>query len=275
MAGALGRKRVLITRAPGQSGRLRDALLAVGAVPVSAPAIQILDPVEWNELDRALGELDSFDWLLFTSQSAVERVCDRLAGRPPAEPGGSRGRMAAADDAVLPDAARGGLSLPANLKIAAVGQATASALCSRGLPVHLTPADAHGEGLAAALLPHLTPGARLLLPRGDLADQRLPGALRVAGCEVQAVIAYRTAPASAPDQRLIDECQKGIDWVILTSGSTVKGLLNLLGGKLPPGAKIAVLGPATAKAARAAGLPVDLVSPVATVEALVQTMDNP
>lgn len=246
MDGALGRKRVLITRAPGQSGRLRDALLAVGAVPVSAPAIQILDPEEWGELDQALAELDSFDWLLFTSQSAVERVCDRLASRP----------------------------LPARLKLAAVGQATAASLRDRGVTVHLTSADARGEGLAAALQPHLAPGTRLLLPRGDLADQRLPDALRAAGCTVQTVIAYRTAPASAPDQRLIDECQKGIDWVILTSGSTVTGLLALLGGKVPQGAKIAVLGPETAKAAEAAGLHVDLISPVATVDGLVQAMDN-
>lgn len=247
MAGALGQKRVLITRAPGQSGRLRDALLAVGAVPVSAPAIQILDPEGWAELDGALAALDSFDWILFTSQSAVERVCDRLAGQ----------------------------GLPSHLQVAAVGQATAAALRARGLPLHLTPADARGEGLAAALLPHLNPGARLMLPRGDLADQRLPEALRAAGCAVQAVIAYRTAPASAPDQTLIAECQQGIDWVILTSGSTVTGLLALLGGRVPLGAlRIAVLGPETAKAAEAAGLRVDLISPIATVEALVRAMDN-
>lgn len=266
MAGALGRKRVLITRAPGQSGRLRDALLAVGAVPVSAPAIQILDPVEWTELDRALAELDSFDWLLFTSQSTVERVCNRLQRLV--------GSEAASDMAPGAADAPQGLSIPPRLRVAAVGEATAAALRARGLPVHLTPTDARGDGLAAALQPYLAPGALVLLPRGDLADQRLPDALRAAGCDVQTVIAYRTAPASAPDQRLVDECQQGIDWVILTSGSTVTGLLALLNGKLPLGAKVAVLGPETAKAARAAGLPVDLVSPVATVEALVQAMDK-
>ncbi|HLO04226.1 MAG TPA: uroporphyrinogen-III synthase [Symbiobacteriaceae bacterium] len=248
MDGALGRKRVLITRAPGQSGRLRDALLAVGAEPVSAPAIQILDPDDWTELDRALAALDTFDWLLFTSQSAVDRVCDRLG-------------------------AQAGL-LPTHLRIAAVGEATAALLRARGLPVHLTPADARGDGLAAALLPHLAPGARLLLPRGDLADQRLPDALRAVGCAVETVIAYRTAPASAPDQNLIDECSQGMDWVILTAGSTVTGLLALLGGHIPPGVKIAVLGPETAKAVENAGLQVDLVAPIATVDALVKAMDN-
>jgi uroporphyrinogen-III synthase len=253
MAGALGRKRVLITRAPGQSGRLRDALLAVGAVPISAPAIQILDPVDWSPLDAALARLASYDWLLFTSQSAVDRVCDRLtlaAGGAPSAP------------------------IPAHLCIAAVGEATAARLRERGLPVHLTPADARGEGLAAALLPHLKPGARLLLPRGDLADKRLPDALRAAGCLVDTVIAYRTAPASAPDPALIATVAQGLDWVILTSGSTVTGLLALLGGQAPAGSKIAVIGPETAKAAQAAGLTVDLVSPAATVEALVAAMDG-
>lgn len=286
MAGALGRKRVLITRAPGQSGRLRDALLVVGAVPVSAPAIQILDPEGWAELDGALAALDSFDWLLFTSQSAVERVCDRLE-RAQGAPGGSTAPPDAAGEA------QPTLRVPPHLRIAAVGQATAAALRARGLPVHLIPVDARGEGLAAALQPHLSPGARqaspsedrarlapqqvaarLLLPRGDLADQRLPEALRAAGCAVQTVIAYRTAPASAPDQTLIAECRRGIDWVILTSGSTVTGLLALLDGELPPGAKVAVLGPETAKAAEAAGLHVDLISPTATVDALVKAMDN-
>jgi uroporphyrinogen-III synthase len=244
MAGRLRDKKVLITRAPGQSGRLRDALRAVRAVVLSAPAIQVCDPPDWAPLDRALGAIGEYDWLLFTSQSAVDRVCDRLTTVPP------------------------------GLRIGAVGEATAARLRERGLPVHLVPAEARGEGLAKALLAHLAPGARLLLPRGDLADSRLPDGLRAAGCQVESVIAYRTLPASQPDPVLIQECSQGLDWVILTSGSTVTGLLALLSGKVPPEAKIAVLGPETAKAALAAGLHVHLVAPTATVESLVAAMDD-
>lgn len=250
MVGLLARKRVLITRAPEQSGRLRDALLAAGATPVVAPAIQILDPTDWAPLDGALERLAAFDWVLFTSQSAVERVSKRLAGRP----------------------------LPPSLRIAAVGEATALHLREQGWPVHFIPADARAVGLIAELLPQLGPGTRLLLPRGDLADQRLPEALLAAGCIAECVITYRTAPATQPDPALIAECRQGLDWLLFTSGSTVTGLLALLGGQPPqalaPGVRIAVLGPETKRAAEAAGLTVDLVSPVMTVEALVAALDQ-
>lgn len=246
MAGRLRDQKVLITRAPGQSGRLRDALRALGATVLSAPAIQIAEPPDWAPLDRALGRLGEFDWLLFTSQSAVDRVAGRLGG-----------------------------ALPPTLRIGAVGEATAARLRDLGFPVALVPADARGEGLAAALLPHLGRGGlRILLPRGDLADVRLPGALEAAGCQVESVVAYRTLPAERPDPALIAACNQGLDWVILTSGSTVTGLLALLDGQVPSTAKIAVLGPETAKAAAAAGLHVHLVAPVATVDSLVAAMDD-
>jgi uroporphyrinogen III methyltransferase/synthase len=250
MAGALLGKRVLITRAPAEAGRLRDALLAAGAHVHAVPAIQVVDPEDWAPLDQALGRLAAYDWLLFTSQNAVARVGARL-------PGG----------------------LPPDLRIAAVGASTARALQAAGLPVDLVPADARGEGLAEALRPHLRPGDRLLLPRGDLADDRLPNKLRALGCEPDEVIAYRTIPAAAPDPDLIAQfCQAGFDWVVLTSGSTVTGLLALLGGQRPQalaaGARIAVIGPETAKAAAAAGLTVDLIAPSPRAEALVAAMDG-
>jgi uroporphyrinogen-III synthase len=88
------------------------------------------------------------------------------------------------------------------------------------------------------------------------------------------VITYRTLPADKPDPVLIETSRRGLDWVILTSGSTVTGLLALLDGNVPAETQIAVLGPETAKAAQAAGLHVNLVAPTATVDSLVAAMDE-
>lgn len=91
-------------------------------------------------------------------------------------------------------------------------------------------------------------GVRVLLPRseGPLADQ-----IRAAGADVVAVALQRRLPIEP--RRWPEEA----DWVAVTSPATFD-VLEGLGLRLPPGAKIAVVGEATAAAARAHGHSVDL-----------------
>jgi len=63
-------------RAPLPSDRSAQSAAAAGAIPILLPVIQILPPERISRRsDSALGPLNEFDWVLFTSQTAVP---DRL-----------------------------------------------------------------------------------------------------------------------------------------------------------------------------------------------------
>ena len=69
--------RVLVTRASHQAGKLSEGLRALGAVPVEVPLLEIQPPADFAPLDRALRELDSYDWLILTSANTVQSLQQR------------------------------------------------------------------------------------------------------------------------------------------------------------------------------------------------------
>jgi uroporphyrinogen-III synthase len=234
----LGFPRVLVTRAAGQADALALALVDRGLAPVSVPAIEF-EPAD-DGLATAIEGLSGFDWVVVTSANAVRAVgatADRL-GRPLAGASGQPGW-------------------------AAIGVATARALRSAGVSLAVRPRRADAVALAEAL--PLTGGERILVPRSEIADDRLIEALVARHATVQAVTAYRTIEGPASSVPLLARALSGGGGapgngpaaVILTSGSTARGLLKLadeLGLRDRALAIPAIcIGPATAAAARAAG----------------------
>ena len=67
-----------VTRAETQLGEARRLFEAAGASVVDLPALVVTPPDEWGPLDDALGELDDFHWLVFSSGNGVEAVEQRL-----------------------------------------------------------------------------------------------------------------------------------------------------------------------------------------------------
>ncbi len=124
MALPLTGRRVLVTRAAHQAGKLSDGLRALGVEPVEVPVIEIQPPPNFASLDRALRSLSEYDWLILTSANTVQALADRAA--------------------VL------GLHLSAAslLNVAAVGEATATAAREAGFPVTLVPETYVAESLA-------------------------------------------------------------------------------------------------------------------------------
>lgn len=241
-------RRILLTRAQAQSGGLADRLRAAGAEVWEFPVIAIADPDSWAPLDAAVGRLEQYRWVVLTSANGAERFVARLRAA--------------------------GVRLAGRPAIAAVGSATARVLGELGLPVDVVPPQFRGAALPGALGPHLQPGDRILLPRGDLADPELPQALRGLGAQVDEVLAYRTVPATPGDTpQLLAALREGqIDYITFTSGSTVQNLLAITGPDVLAWARIACIGPETAKVARSAGLQVQVVAPAATTEGLVEAL---
>lgn len=249
---------ILVTRARSQARSLVALIEARGGRVREFPVIAIAPPDSWEPLDRALSQLERYRWLVVTSPNGAAFLAERLK---------------AGGQAPLPDG-RGEARRSIPPLVAVVGSATARSMRDLGLPVDLIPQEFRGSALPAAMAPLLKPGDRVLIPRGDLADQALPSALRALGAEVDEVVAYRTLRELATDEQLLGElARREVQYVTLTSGSTVAGLLERMGGAAPlAGVRLACIGPETKKAAEEAGLRVDVTAARATAEELVEAL---
>ncbi len=71
-------QRIVVTRARGQAESLSAKLRALGAEAIELPTIEILPALDSEPLDRAIANLGSYDWLIFTSANGVRFFLERL-----------------------------------------------------------------------------------------------------------------------------------------------------------------------------------------------------
>ncbi len=249
-SGPLAGRRVLVTRPHGQASRLSTALAEQGAIPIEVPAIRIEPPESWADLDAAIAR-GGYDWVVFTSVNGVAAFFERLG------------------------VAHRDASWFAGSKVAAIGPETARTLARAGVSASLVPDEYVAEALVACIADErdLT-GARILLPRADIAREALQEGLRVAGAIVHSVVAYRTAPEIASPE-LVAKLRAGqIDVVTFTSASTVRAVVQMLGGDPTPLTQpaIACIGPITAATAAGLGLRVNVVAERYTIPGLVDAL---
>lgn len=228
-------RRVLVTRSRTQAGTLSALLSGYGAEAVELPTIAVEPLRDTSVLDAALAELGSFGWVVFTSTNAVDAVFERLA---------AAGRDTRAF---------------ASARVAAIGPATAKALAARGIIADLMPAAYTTRSVASSFGSLDVRGARILLPRADIAPSTLPDGLRELGAEVTEVDAYHTAaPADAATVARETLASGTIDAVTFTSSSTVRNLVSMLGGaELINGCRVVTIGPVTSRTATGLGVRVD------------------
>lgn len=244
--------RVLVTQAD-ESGRLSAVLRARGAEVWNVPTIRIAPPDDWHEADEALKQWSSFGWVVFTSANTVRAVWERL-----------KLLGVNADDSVP--------------RVAAVGRATAATIQERGWPVDCVPAEYRGDALAAALVGSgPLRGVRVLFPKGDLAREVVPEALRSAGAEVVEIVVYRTVPADVDAAGLRSAlCGGAADALTFTSPSTVTFFVRSVGANIwdamPESVVVASIGPTTTAALKDSGRPPDCQAAEATVDALADAV---
>jgi uroporphyrinogen-III synthase len=158
-------------------------------------------------------------------------------------------------------------------RVAAVGPATRRVFEDRGIAVALQPTKRSASSMAVDL--PITPGDRVLLVRGDLADEELPKALRARGAVIDDVVAYSTQEAPETSRTALRQAfaEGPIEAVIFTSGSTVRGLAALARSETLDVLAVPVvcIGAETATEARRAGFRVLAVSPVPQAAALATT----
>ena len=198
----------------------------------------------------AISRIQTFDWIVFTSATGVEAFIERL-------------RILGVD-----------IRTAAGAQIAAIGPATAARLHHYSLNVAVVPREYRAEALIEALGKQAVEGARILIPRAQVAREILPQLLGENGAkEVVVAPAYKTVtPHHADIERMRQLIRTGsIDLVTFTSSSTVANFQAMLDVQIV-GLKAAVIGPITADAARARGFDV-VISPAAyTVDSLLDAI---
>jgi uroporphyrinogen III methyltransferase/synthase len=246
---------VIVTRAPEQAGEFSALLRERGAAVVEIPAIAIVPPESWEGVDRALERVSGYDWLVLTSANAVTWFFGRVRER------------------------LGDLRPLAGLKICAVGPKTRALVERAGLAVAFVPKTYRAEALIEEAGEEAWRGARVLLPRAAEGRDVIPRMLDGLAAELDLVAVYRTVP-SPEGRELARRTLRGggADAVTFTSGSTVASFAALFEpGELPAlldRVAVACIGPVTADAARAAGLPVDVLAEAATLPALVEALER-
>ncbi len=234
--------RILVPSSQATGERLRHRLSALGADVLLRPVLLARDPEDWAPLDAALDDLDSYDWLVFTSGNGVDYLLKRLSER--GEDVRSLG----------------------GLEIAVVGQGTAERLAAHGVSADRVPEEFSSEGLARALVDEAE-GKRFLVARTTRGRQVLAPALERAGGEVLQVVAYESVDVKDPDPEVSELLTKGeIDWIVVTSSATARALDNLYGSDLGS-ARLASISPLTSGELR------EIVHE-ATVEASPHTVDG-
>jgi uroporphyrinogen III methyltransferase/synthase len=249
----LAGKRILITRARGQSAGFITDLRNLGAEVIEFPTIEIVPPISWRKLDQAIEQLESYDWIIFTSVNGVNFFWQRLSDR--------------------------GLDpyLPSSLNVCAIGPATAYQLKEKGFLVHYTPKEFIAEAILKGFEKMAIKGKRILLARSKVARNILPKGLRKMGAEVDVVEAYRTVKTKGGSKRLTKLLiDGGIDAITFTSSSTVNHFVQLLKKedlkKLLKGIAIACIGPVTARTAKKWGMRVYIQPKQYTIPALTRAI---
>lgn len=246
-------KTVIVTRARAQASDLTKKLEAQGAKVIEVPAIKIVPAADYAPLDQAIGELNAYKWLVFTSANGVDYFFQRLL-------------QAGKDARAL-----------ANVKLAAIGSATAQALADRGLTADLVPSAYKAEELAEALAGQIAAGDKILIARAKVAREVLPESLRKLGAQVDVVTAYETATDCENRDELLAALRDGRASVVtFTSSSTVTNLLKVLGEdkELLQKAALAAIGPVTAGTLRQHSLTPEIEAEKYTIDGLMQAIEK-
>ena len=242
---------IVITRPEAQAEGFGEMLRLAGARVIPFPVIRVAPPETWEKLDEALGRIEDYRWIVFTSANGVAFFFGRL-------------RELGRDIRDLK-----------GIRIAAIGPATAAAVEALGIRVDLVPEEFVSEGVVKAFAGEDLRGSRVLLPRAAEARDVIPEGLAALGARCDIATTYRTVRSDRTASELEPLFADGkVDAITFTSPSTVKHFLGIMGPdfRLPPGVRIACIGPVTAAAARKAGLPVDILQERFTIPGMVEAL---
>ena len=246
-------KTVVVTRAREQASDFRLLLEEKGAQCIEFPTIEVIPPADWGPVDRAIQDLDHYDWVIFTSINGVRFFFQRL-------------REKGEDVRALH-----------GIRIGAIGPKTASGLEERGLRLDFIPPEYRAEAVIEGLGKDEVVSKRFLLPRAAKAREILPEKIKEMGGQIDVVPVYETIRPTGKREEVRDLLKTGgISCITFTSSSTVENFVKMFPQADVPSlvekVTIACIGPITAQTAHEHGLEVKIMPEEYTIEALTSAI---
>ena len=240
-------KPVLLIRGTGNETDA-TALSELGIASLIDPYLEIAvsdDKTDAKNMFNFLCDAEGPIWLIATSTNAIKYWAEIVGA----------------------DEITAALSVQADLRYAAIGEATAAALIALGARQVLTPQSANSDSLITALIEY--PASTAIIPGGNLAMAQLPSALRSSGWILKTGVVYTTSPIKA-EPRSVSLLQNGeIAAVLIRSPSAARSLL----ARVPrPNIPIICAGSTTAKTVEALGIRVAAVAEDPTPGAVAATI---
>lgn len=219
--------------------RFSEILTQNGLEAVNFPVIETRPVENLSGLDRELEKIDSYDGLFVTSPRAAEVFCRRCVERRIGFGG----------------------------KIYVLGRRAAAVFEKTNFETVFRENANTAKELIDSFDRREFAGKRFLFLRGDKSLRTIPQLLGEMA-EISETIVYRTTERRG-DEKLSGEIgarldRNGFGWICFFSPSGLESLIERFGEKRLQTARLAVIGPTTAKAAAERNLEIDFISPKAT-----------
>jgi len=237
-------KKIVVTRTREQASKLSKMLTILGARAIEFPVISIKRNNDMSLLHEALNNITAYNWLVFTSQNAITIFFDELF---------NSGKDARA---------------LGNIKIAAIGKATAEELHKYGLKADIVPQKFVAESLLDEMRRHELQGAKILLPCASDARETLAKGLKESGADVNRIHIYTAVIPESVDTDILNTVADA-DIITFTSSSTAKNFFSIVE---KTGAVIASIGPVTSATLKELGHNPGIEADEYTVEGLVKAI---
>ncbi|MCP4724311.1 MAG: uroporphyrinogen-III C-methyltransferase [bacterium] len=242
---------IIVTRSHNQTREFTGELSILGAEVIHRPAIDIIPPESYSDLDECLQKGGEYDWIIFTSVNGVRAFAHRI------------------NELDLD------IRIFTKAKFGAIGSMSGKAVRELGVKVDFVPENYTSTGFVTEFKEKYSDlsGSRILIPASDLARDIIPDGLSDLGAEVIPVTAYRTAaPAYSKEDMRSLFIDRMIDLVTFTSSSTVDNFFLQFSEndleKVKSKLNAASIGPMTSDTLREHGIEPVLEAEIHTVKGL-------
>jgi uroporphyrinogen-III synthase len=242
-------KKVLVPRGESHARSFSQLVEREGGIPIEIPLLAFRPVEQIDRLQDSLKALDTYDWIIFTSNVTVETFFSFYKKEVAGE------------------------AFP---KIAVIGKKTAEVLVEKGLTASFIPSAYVAEVFVEEFQPYIQRGMRVLLPKGNLAREYISHALTEVGAVVDEIVIYETyLPGESREKLARMLAGEQLDILLFTSPSTVDHLMEVVNTyRLEQQLKkcvIGCIGPVTEKKLAEYGLPVHASPQEYTVKDMIKS----
>jgi len=205
-APALNGVGVLVTRPAAQADNLCRLVEALGGRAIRFPVLEIRDPDNLAPVHKIVDHLSDYDIAIFISPNAVNKALNLVLGDS-------------------------GKSWPDNVRIAAVGKASAKSITGFGLTPDIFPKTRFdSEALLEMDALQAVQDKKILIFRGEGGRELLAETLRQRGAHVDYAEVYRRVKPQADVSNLMRLWARGdINIITVTSNESLQNLYDMVG----------------------------------------------